>query len=91
MEKIGRNCSAVLEAVTLSMRDFYLTCSAASVIAENLVRVKILSVWEGNMRPIMRRHVSIFKRLICLGYLGYLGYSRYPGYPKDSGGTSGTP
>lgn len=42
MKKIGRNCSAVLEAVTLSMRDFYLTCSAASVIAENLVRVKIL-------------------------------------------------
>ena len=39
----------------------------------------------------MKRHVSIFKRLVCLGYLGYLGYSRYPGYPQDFGGTSGTP
>ncbi|KDO76783.1 hypothetical protein CISIN_1g035108mg [Citrus sinensis] len=50
-------------------------------------------VWEGNMRPMMKRHVSIFKRLIYFGYLrylGYLGYPRYPGYPKHSGGTSGT-
>ncbi|KAK9205874.1 hypothetical protein WN943_016144 [Citrus x changshan-huyou] len=49
----------------------------------------VLKIWEGNMRPMMKRHVSIFKRLICLGYPGYLGYSRYPGYPKDSGCTSG--
>lgn len=42
------------------------------------------SVWEGNMRPMMKRHVSIFKKLAYLGYFGY------PDYPKYSGGTSGT-
>ena len=42
-------------------------------------------VWEGNMRPMMKRHVSTFKRLI------YLEYLRYPSYPKHSRGTSGTP
>lgn len=46
MEEIGKNCSAVFDIVTLSMRDFYLTRSAASVIVENLVRVKILK-FEG--------------------------------------------
>lgn len=61
------------------------------ILDTNLVRINI--VWEGNMKPMMKRHVSIFKRLIYfgyLGYLGYLGYPRYPGYPKHSGGTSGT-
>ncbi|KAK9184364.1 hypothetical protein WN943_024714 [Citrus x changshan-huyou] len=54
-------------------------------------KIKVLFVWEGNMGPMMKRYVSIFKRLIYLGYLGYLGYPRYPSYPKHSGGTSGTP
>ena len=57
----------------------------------SLFVMTLWGVWEGNMGPMIKRQVSIFKRLIYLGYLRYLGYPRYPGYPKHSGGTSGTP
>ena len=49
------------------------------------------SVWEGNMRLMMKRHVLIFKKLTYLGYLEYPIYPRYPSDPKYSGGILGTP
>ena len=38
----------------------------------------------------MKRHVSIFKKLIYLRYFEYPRRSRYLSYPRYSGGTSGT-
>ena len=37
------------------------------------------------MRPMIKRHVSIFKKLAYLEYIGY------PGYPRYSRGTPGIP
>ena len=43
------------------------------------------------MRPMIKRHVLIFKKLAYFGYLGYPKYPRYPGYPTYSGGTLSIP